>query len=481
MWPFSSKKSAPLDPVELRNRLIAAAASGSRKKLRLECRTYKDQVAQHLDVISKMPDDLPKDDGSIDQHVQRLIAVAQCLANECRAPELWNRLSGVSDDNPFVQWNRWFSELADRMQRLEYDALISEAKAFLEQAQTLRGSAARQQETLLFGRLGELLFHSGRVEDALEALRLAQELCTSSSDVEGQVAYLNNLIEAHRYLDDGQAVSTAERLLDVKHSNGLPTEDLERRLKLLKRGEPLCRIVCVHDGNELELDEITEIGEGSYQFQFRRSRPSLHQATTLTTQGNQLACEGRYSDALEKYHEASEVDPFDPDPIYQSGMCLLELGAYRQGRKAFEEVERLAPGWFRCRSDRWLADGLDQGTISNEEFLLLRTLDDGGLPPQQALSLVKAGLERFPEFAPLYLFLGNFSQTEQDAVSAYRKGLELVDEPDLQSRLLCALAGRLPADDTERQQLVTQAVSLPGSLVAMATAKLMELQGKSTN
>lgn len=475
MWPFRRKKPAPLDPVELRDRLIAAA-SGSHRKLRAECKMYKDQVAEHLDVISKMPDDIPKDDGSIDQHAQRLITVAQCLANECRAPELWNKLTGVSDDNPFVQWNRWFNELPDRMQRLEYEALIAEAQTFIEKAKTLRGSAARQQEAILLGRLGELLFHAGRAEESVAPFRFALALCAESNDVEGQIAYLNNLLEAHCYLDDGQAVASAKELLDVKRQNGLPVGEVEKRLKLLKKGEPLCRVTCVRDGNELELDEITDIGEGSYQFQFRRNRLSLHKATTLTIKGNELASSGKYSDALERYYEASEVDPHDPDPVYQSGMCLIELGAYSKAKEAFEEVERLAPGWFRCRSDRWLADGLDQGTISNEEFLLIRALDDGGLDAAQATAIAKQAVARFPDFAPLYLFLGNYSGTEEEAISAYRKGLVLVEEPDLESRLLCALAGRLPQDSPERKQLVERAVKLDGSLVALATAKLMGLR-----
>lgn len=476
MWPFNRMKPDPLDPIELRNRLIAAAASGSRKKLRSECQKYKDQVAQHLEFVTKMPDDIPKDDGSIDRHIQCLIAVAQCLANECSAPELWNKMSAVSDDNPFVQWNQWFGELQERMQHLEYDALISEAKTFIEKAKNLGGSAARQQEAILFGRLGELLFHSGRVDESVAPFRSALALCADSNDVEGQIAYLNNLLEAHCYLDDGQAVATAEELLDVKRQNGLPVEEVEKRLKLLRAGEPLCRVICVRTGNELELDEITNVGEGSYHFQFRRNRLLIQKSTTLTAKGNELASAGNYADALEKYYEASEVDPHDPEPVYQSGMCLLELGAYGKAREAFEEVERLAPGWFRCRSDRWLAEGLESGTISDEEFRLIRALDDGGLPPAQATSLVKQAVERFPEFAPLYLFLGNYSDAEEVAISAYRKGLELVEEPDLESRLLCALAGRLSAEEPERKQLVDRAVSLNGSLVSLATAKLMGLQ-----
>ncbi len=141
----------------------------------------------------QLPDNLPKDDSAIDQHVQRIIAIAQCLATECSAPELWNKLSGVTDDNPFVQWNHWFNELPERMQRLEYEALCAEARAFIEKAKTLRGTAARQQEAMLFGRLGELLFQSGQVSDSIQSFQAAYQLCVESHDVEGQSAYLYNL------------------------------------------------------------------------------------------------------------------------------------------------------------------------------------------------------------------------------------------------------------------------------------------------
>ena len=108
--------------------------------------------------------------------------------------------------------------------------------------------------------------------------------------------------------------------------------------------------------------------------------------------------------------------------------------------------------------------------------MLVRTLDDGGLDAAQASSLARQGIERFSKFAPIYLFLGDCCGNEAEAIAAYRKGLELVEEPDLESRLLCALAGRLPADSPERKQLVERAVKLDGSLVALASAKLMGLQ-----
>src|SRR5262249_38145425 len=150
---------------------------------------------------------------TLDQYVQCLIAVAQCLANECRSPELWNSMTQGSENNPLVQFDRWIAELPERMQRLEFDVLIKEAKEFIQKAESLRGGAARQRETYLNGRFGELLFHSGQVEKSVEPFVAAFNLCVETKDLEGQYAYLNNLLEVHLYLDDGLAIQTAEQLL----------------------------------------------------------------------------------------------------------------------------------------------------------------------------------------------------------------------------------------------------------------------------
>ena len=54
-------------------------------------------------------------------------------------------------------------------------------------------------------------------------------------------------------------------------------------------------------------------------------------------------------------------------------------------------------------------------------------------------------------------------------------GPQFVGELDLESRLLCALAGLLPKASTERSELVRRAASLKGSLVARATAAIRNL------
>ena len=165
-------------------------------------------------------------------------------------------------------------------------------------------------------------------------------------------------------------------------------------------------------------------------------------ATTLVHQGNELATSGKYADAMEKFQAAMEVDPHDPDPVYQTGMCLMELGLYSKARESFDEVEQLAPGWFRSRFDRWLAETLETGAASEDEFRLLRLLEDGGLSPDQAKPFALKAVAAHPQFAPFFLALGDIHRDQGDsdsAIACYRKGLELCVEPDLESRLLCAL------------------------------------------
>jgi tetratricopeptide (TPR) repeat protein len=476
MWPFNRRPIEALSPEELQDRLIAAAA-GSKRGLRALCQQYKDAVAANLDSMSKVPNGIRSDPSALDRFVQHLGAVAHCLAKECNAPELWNRLSGTPEDNPLLMWERWYAEFPRRVERLEHDELIGEARSFIESARTLEGYAARQNEAMLHGRLGELLFHSGKASLAIEPFEAALRLCREIEDLEGQATYSNNLLEVHRYNGHmSKAVSAGVELIELFERLGKNVGLLQKRLRWLREGEPLCRIVCVRDANEWELDELTAITDGRYEFRYRRNRLSLRKTTTLTDQGNRYATDGQFADALAKYQEAVEVDPHDPDPLYQSGICLLELGAYRSARETFEVVERIAPGWFRCRTDRWLAEGLENATVSEDEFHLLRTLDDGGLDPLSALDVASKAVEKYPSFAPFRLALGNLQRNRGNvdaAIMSYRTGLELVAEPDLESRLLCALAAVLPKHLAERKLLIEHAIGRKGNLVAQASARLM--------
>ncbi len=477
-WPFRRKPVEPTTPEEVRDRLIAAA-SGRRGTLRAACERHKAQVVANLDLMRKVPPEIRANPAAIDDYVRRLMAVAQCLASECGSPELLESLTGGGGDHPLQQHQRWFEQLHERMERLEYDALISEAHSHLEQAGKLQGQGVRRHEAILLGRLGELLFCSGRVAGAIAPLRQALAICREIGDVAGESAYLGGLVEAHRHVGDPDAAAACgDEWIALHERNGADARSLRRRVERIRRGEPLCRIVCVRDGEEFELDDLTGRPEGRYEFRFARNRPSIRKAETLVRRGNALASAGQLAEALEVYREAAEVDPHDPDPVYQGGVCLMDLGAYARAGEAFEEVERLAPGWFRCRSDRWLAGALEAGEVSDEEFRLLRLLDDGKLDPDAALSLAEQAVDRHPDFAPFRLALGDLRRDRGDtpgAIASYRSGLQGVAEPDLESRLLCALAGLLPPGSPERRSLIERAARLDGSLVARATERLMSL------
>ncbi len=370
------------------------------------------------------------DQAAIDSYAQRLIAIAQCLAQECDAPELLNQLCGTPESNPLLRWQAWFEELPQRMERLEHAKLIDEAKEFIDRAQSLQGSAARQNEAFLNGRLGELHFHSGHVAESIEPFQKALNLCREINDVEGQRVYLGNQVEAYRYLGNiDEAIRNGQESITLATNHGLDCGQLEKKVRHMQRGEPLCRIVMSQAGDEFELDEITPNPEVHYQFIFQRNRISLQMAKTLVRQGNELASSGQLAEALEKYQAASEVDPHDPEPVYQSGMCLIEMGMYAKAQEAYEEVERLAPGWFRCRFDRWLADALEKGDVSDDEFRLLRLLEDGGLPSEKAKPIAMKAVADYPEFAAFYLCSPETSirnlGDNRTAVTHYRKGLEL--------------------------------------------------------
>ena len=473
-WPFKRRKPALLTATELRDRLIETAASGSRKQLVAMCKQYKTQIVANVELMCKAPEGMRMDSDAIDRYVQRLGAIAQCLAEECGAPELWKQLCGTPDSNPLMRWESWFRELPQRAERLEHAKLIAEARQFITEAQPLQGTAARRNEAFLNGRMGELLFHSGHVAESVEPFQAALKLCREIDDVEGQKIYLANLLEAHRYLGNvEEAIRVGEEGIKLSHQHALDCESLEQQLQRIRRGEPLCRVVLVQDSKEFELDEFAPGPAGRYEFQFRRNRLSLQMATTLIRQGNELASSGRLADALEKYQEAIDVDPHDPDPVYQSGMCLMELGAYDKARECYDEVERLAPGWFRCRSDRWLAEALATGIVTDDEFRLLRVLEDQGLPAERAKPIALKAIADYPEFAAFHLALGDIHRNQGDneqALACFRKGIELVNEPDLESRLLCAAAGVLPVGSPERSEFVKRAVNLEGSLVAKAIA-----------
>ena len=435
--------------MQLQAKLVEIASTQRPRQLRRFCEAYKDQIAVHAKGLNTLPEGVRKNPAKANVFVQSLGAAAECLAQELGDSTLWNVLVGNSDNNPIIRWQGFIDGIAERMQRLEHKQLIAELQPLLTEVTRFEGGTARQYEAILRGRLGELLYHSGNMEEARVPMEEALSICQKIGDREGVCIYLNNLIEIARYQGDrNKAIKNSEELLAELRQQGKMqlVAAAERQLRVLQSGEPACRLACRHNEQLLELDEIPTGFVGKLQFEFVRNRPNLQLATALTNQAMGKASKGDSADAHELFQRASEIDPFDPNPIYQDGMVLMEMGLYAAAKDTFDRVDQLAPGWFRCRSDRWLAGKLEVGELTTDILQLLRVLDDGGLNSAEHFDLAKAATERFPEFAAFWLHLGDSQITQDKAIAenAYREGLKHAEEPDIESRLLCALAGMLP-------------------------------------
>lgn len=233
-------------------------------------------------------------------------------------------------------------------------------------------------------------------------------------------------------------------------------------------------MVAVVNGATFEVDEVRPVGDVRVQFVFERNRITLRLATVHTERGEELGSAGRHEEALAAFREAATADPFDPHSRYLEAFTLLCLGHFADAADAYRRVEELAPGWFQCRADLWIADQLALGRLDEQDFAALHLLEDGPAPPAEKVAMAERLLARRPDLPPAHLYLGkNLARAgrEADARAALRAGLAVDPDPDVRTRLLAEL-GTLTEDAAEREGLYREAVALSGNLVAAASAAL---------
>lgn len=477
-WKFWRRDRAPLTAEQLQAELFKCPLNSSRLEKIARRRTK--ELVEHAETICRVPEGIRSSPQISNLYAHKLAFLAEFLAKECNSPSLWERLVGDESSNPFIKWPQWYESIPARAQNLEYPALIQEAREYISKAENLRaGTAPTIHLAYLNAHLAGMLFNSGHPEEAVPHFLAALEVCRETDDFEGQNVYLESLMEVYRYLGDVErAIEYGEQLIEQRQRRGFPSDEIAVRVARMCKGEPLLRLVYVIEGRRVELDELTQFSGAAVKFEFERNRRSLAMASTLVQQGNELASSGKLADAMEKYQEASEVDPFNPDPHYQLGYCLIHMGMFAKATEEFQEVDRLAPGWFHSRSNLWLTKSQVDGLISEEEVRVHALLEESPLPPDQTISIARQALAKFPDFAPLYLLLGDLLRDQSDSSESaelYRKGLALTDEPDLRTRLLVAVASQLPPNSPERLKLCEQALELNGNLTAAASAHLIKL------
>jgi tetratricopeptide (TPR) repeat protein len=471
------KKAAPVEPDQLRTLLFDAAATGDLKRVEQLSRAHRDAVVAQFPSWQKIPEPLRSDPSALQNYGRGLVTVAQVFAERLGDIALLQRLIGQPQDNPLARWQDGLGKAQALLEEMNYSQAKSLLGDLLAQARDLQGTGVDRLLPITLGRLAECHFHAGEADRSVPLFEQALAHCERTGDREGVQAYLGSLYNVHRWLGrPGPAADAARRLADLLAAQGQHDDAAQhrRQAELVAAGEPRNRVVAVVGERTCELDEL-DGAPGRVRFVFERDRITLRPALEWTRRGEQLGAAGDHAEALQAFNKASAADPFDPHSRYQAAFTSLHLRRYAEAERLYAEVERLAPGWFHCRSDRWLAGQLAAGAVDHDTFLALHTLQDGDLPPAQKLALAEQALRRAPRLPLLHLHhakaLAQLGRGPQ-ALAALRTGLAADPEPDARTRLLVELAATTP-DPAERDSSLRDAEALAGNLVAAATARVL--------
>ena len=467
--------------MDLRELLFAAVEAGDLPKLEELCRMHRTAILDAFPSWQRVPEDMRDDQNKLQRYATGLIAVARVFADRLDDDQLIQMLGGAGD-NPLAKWDAELQAASEEMEQLRYAEAGRRLEHVLDETNGLRGSGADQLRPITLGFLGECMFQQGNADAALPFYELALDAVRAIGDASGIAAYLDSLYEVNRYLGRGDmAARYASELATLMAMAGREADAkrLQHRAQLAKAGEPRNRVIAtLDDGTSLELDEVTEFGS-RIRFSFQRDRIALRRASALVEEGEKLGADGQLDEALVKFREAAQIDPQFAHARYQEGFTLCVLRRYEEAVAAYTKTEELAPGWFHCRADLWVAQQLAAGKLDHDTFEALRELEDGPASPEAKRELAERAIARAPAVPGLYLeygrVLARLGQTEA-ARAALRDGLARDPDRDIRTRMLVQLA-IVTEDKAERTQLFEEAVRIDGNLVASATARLALRQG----
>ncbi len=470
MGLFDFFKSGP--PKDLRAELFDAVERQDGHALSRLCDAHHAQILAEFPSWQKPPEDVRSDPQAMQRYANGLIGLAMYFMQERGEPALLTRLQGGdgSSDNPINAWHDALNRAERHKANLELDEGIVVLEDALARAQALTGSGVDRLLPITLGSLGVLQFQVGATEEALSSTKRALDLCRAANDVEGIQAYLSNLYEFHRYAGEStEAADCAEQLAQLPIPDG---PWFRSQATIVRNGEPLNRVVVVVEGRKMEVDDAPT--EGHLTFVNQRNRQNLLAATIWTQRGMDLGREGRFEEALEAFGKAAQADAHAPDPHYQSAVTHIYLRQHRAAAEAYRRTEALAPGWFHCRSEAWLAEQAAAGRLPHDTLILILEAIDGHGDPADLLRRARIALTETPDVPLLDLAAAKLLSSLGDrpgAIPHLRQGLTKSPEPDTKTRLLLDLALALDAGD-ESTALLREAAVLDGNLVAGATARL---------
>jgi tetratricopeptide (TPR) repeat protein len=493
--PFSNTPLAggpvqAMEPERLRELLAAAIEAKDGPRLGQLATAHRDVITRNFPDWQRVPIVMRDDQPAMQKYANFLIILGQFFRDVFNDPSLLKLLTGDDANNPLAQWQNKLRQADAYVNEFRFD----EARALLEKArqdiETLQTSGPVSYLAVTEGKLAHCYFHAGDALTARPYAERALALSEEKGDEQGTAAALRELYDLHRYLGNWDlAAGYAERIAGHALKNGHPAESQRwvKQAQLVRAGEPLCRMTFWVNDAHYEADSLPTLTNAKVRYGFMRNRQPIGICQGLVLRGAQLAHAGRFEEALADFRAAAKADPFDPQPHYQRAAALMNLDRAGDAVQAYEATEALAPGWFYCRADRWLAVEVAEGREDMAVFRVLRTEDlpEEAMPLAQKAATVEEALSRARSGLPLLnLYHGKCLARlgkAAEAEAAFRAGLESVQDPDTRSRLLVELQNVI-ADEGEKARILREAAAVPGGNLiagAIATLALKELSERA--
>lgn len=441
------------------------------------CRLRAEEIRGRFSEWKQVPADIRSQPEAVQRYASTIISVAQTFASALGDTALLDALSGPPADNPIAQWNDALKAARSALDDHDYERAATTIRETLARTSGLSGTGADQLRAISIGLLGQVCFHRGDVDEAVEHFDHALSRCVEMEDVEGEAVYLAALYEAHRWLDAHSTAAGFASRLATLHGAGTAEQahHWQARAAAARAGQPRVQVWVEHDGGRLDPDNLPVplVPQGSLRFVFERDRISLAAVTQLVERGRALG-EGRQFDAAIKcFEEAARLDPNDPASEYSTGQTLMHQRRWSEAAAAYRRTEAIAPGWYHCRTDRWLAEQLAEGRLSEDVFDTLVRLEACASAEEGAAHATEAA-ERWPDVAPIRLALSKalLGVEEKEAARvAAEAGVACAMDDDVKTRLLVQLAQLVP--EAEGRELLRDAVALGGNRVARAMAQVL--------
>jgi tetratricopeptide (TPR) repeat protein len=479
--PLGGAPVQAIEPGRLWDLLASAVAAKDGNRLGQLASAHREVIARNFPEWQKVPVAMRENQAAMQQYANVLIVVAQFFRDVFNDPTLLKLLTGDDANNPLSRWQNNLRQADALMGELRFDearAILGVALTDIEKIET---SGPVSYVAVTHGKIAHCFFHSGDPNAALPHAEKALELSEAKNDEQGTAAALRELYDLQRYLGNWDvAAGYAERIAAhaAKNGHAPESERWAKQAQLVRAGEPLCRMTFWVNDLHYEADDLPPLVNAKVRYGFMRNRQPLGICQGLILRGARLAQAGKYEEALAEFRAAAKADPFDPQPHYQRAATLLYLERPADAVQAYDATESLAPGWFYCRADRWLAAEIAAGREELASFMVLRTeeIPEAAMSWEKKETAVKEALARSTTggAALLHLYHGKCLARLGiigEAQAAFRTGLERAQEPDVRTRLLVELQTAIE-DKEEKLRLLREAADLNGNLIAGAIARL---------